>query len=145
MPDLYHGARPKQLDIRVRREQSRKINPSSQSDLPILANFFLKAKGPNGTLSVASRQSCYNGALGARGMLSLQSYGQPEPKYDNKAYTISSIYHGGTLKMYTSHPIPPRTPEGKPGFVTTQIKTWGLTSNADTFRQGTSAFRNARD
>ncbi|KJK88389.1 hypothetical protein H633G_07729 [Metarhizium anisopliae BRIP 53284] len=107
-PDLYHGARPEQLDIRVRREQSRKINPSSQSDLPILANFFLEAKGPDGTLSVASRQSCYNGALGARGMLSLQSYGQPEPEYDNKAYTISSIYHGGTLKMYTSHPIPPR-------------------------------------
>lgn len=144
-PDLYHGARPEQLDIRVRREQSRKINPSSQSDLPILANFFLEAKGPDGTLSVASRQSCYNGALGARGMLSLQSYGQPEPEYDNKAYTISSIYHGGMLKMYTSHPIPPRTPEGKPGFVTTQIKTWGLTGDADTFRQGASAFRNARD
>ncbi|KJK85104.1 hypothetical protein H633G_11068 [Metarhizium anisopliae BRIP 53284] len=78
-------------------------------------------------------------------MLSLQSYGQPEPEYDNKAYTISSIYHAGTLMMYTSHPIPPRTPEGKPGFVTTQIKTWGLNGDADTFRHGASAFRNARD
>lgn len=47
--------------------------------------------------------------------------------------------------MYTSHPIPPRTPEGKLCFVTTQIKTWGLTGDADTFRQGASAFRNARD
>lgn len=42
-PALYRGARPEQLDIRIRREQSRKINPSSQSDLPILANFFLEA------------------------------------------------------------------------------------------------------
>ncbi|OAA48631.1 hypothetical protein NOR_01881 [Metarhizium rileyi] len=144
-PDVYYGARPEQLNIKVRREQSRKIMPSSQSDLPILPNFFLAAQAPNGSLAVASRQSCYNGALGARAMHSLQSYGQQEPEYDNKAYTISSIYHGGTLKMFTSHPIPPRTPGGKPGFVTTQIKTWGLTSDADTFRQGASAFRNARD
>ena len=27
----------------------------------------------------------------------------------------------------------------------TQINTWGLTGNADTFRQGTTAFRNGRD
>ncbi|TWU73478.1 hypothetical protein ED733_000418 [Metarhizium rileyi] len=144
-PDLYYGARPEQLNAKVRKEQSHKIIPSSQSDLPILANFFLEAKGPDGSLSVASRQACYNGALGARGMHSLQSYSQQELEYDNKAYTISSIYHGGQLKMYTSHPISPRTPEGKPGFVMTQIKTWGLTGDADTFRQGASAFRNARD
>ncbi|GAB0145810.1 hypothetical protein EsHS_00006230 [Epichloe bromicola] len=144
-PDLYYGARPEQLNSKVRKEQNRKIIPSSQSDLPILANFFLEAKGPDGSLSVASRQACYNGALGARGMHSLQSYGQPELEYDNKAYTISSIYHGGQLKMFASHPIPPRTAEEKPGFVMTQIKTWGLTGDADTFRQGASAFRNARD
>ncbi|KAK2601580.1 hypothetical protein QQS21_004898 [Conoideocrella luteorostrata] len=98
-PDLYYGARPEQLNI--------------------------NANSPDGTLTVASRQLCYNGALGARYMHSLQSYGQPEPEYDNNAYTISSMYHGGTLKMYTSHPIPPRAPGGRPDFVTTQIKTWG--------------------
>lgn len=33
-----------------------------------------------------------------------QSYGQEEPVYDNNAYAIKSIYHGGQSKMYTSHP-----------------------------------------
>lgn len=47
--------------------------------------------------------------------------------------------------MYASHPIPPCTPEGEPGYVTTQIKTRWLTGDADTFRQGAAAFRNARD
>lgn len=144
-PDIYHGARPEQLNAQVRKEQSHKIVPSSQADLPILPNFFLEAKGPDGTMSVATRQSCYNGALGARGMQSLRLYGELKPEYDNNAYTISSFYYGGTLKMFTSHPIPPRTPDGKPGFATTQIRTWGLTSDANTFRRGVSAFRNARD
>lgn len=65
-------------------------------------------------------------------MHSLQLYSQPDLEYDNKAYTISSIYHGGHLKMYTSHPIPPRTPEGKPGFIITRMKTWGLTGDTNT-------------
>ncbi|KND86604.1 hypothetical protein TOPH_08723, partial [Tolypocladium ophioglossoides CBS 100239] len=85
------------------------------------------ARGPDGSLSVASRQACYDGALGARGIHSLQSYKQSGPQYDNKAYTLTSIYHGGTLKMYTSHPIPPPAPGERPGFAMTQIKTWGLT------------------
>lgn len=144
-PDLYYGSRPEQLDVRVRREQSRMIIPSSQGDLPILPNFTLETKGPDGTLSVAARQPCYNGALGARGMQSLQSYGRPGLEYDNKAYTISTIYQGGQLKMFACHPIPPRSPGEEPGFLTPQIETWGLTGNADKFRQGASAFRNARD
>ncbi|KID94250.1 hypothetical protein MAJ_09784, partial [Metarhizium majus ARSEF 297] len=144
-PDLYYDSRPEELDIRVRREQSCMLVPSSQSDLPILPNFTLEAKGPDGTLSVATRQSCYNGALGARGMQSLQSYGHSALEYDNKAYTISTIYQGGQLKMFTCHPIPPRSPGERCGFVTTQIDTWGLTGNANKFREGVTAFRNARD
>ncbi|KAG8407370.1 hypothetical protein J3458_020849 [Metarhizium acridum] len=144
-PDLYYGARPEQLDRRIRRELSGQIVPSTQSDLPIAPNFFLEAKGPDGTLSVACRQSYYDGALGARGIHSLQSHGIPDPQYDNKAYTISSVYHGGQLKMYSSHPIPPCSPEDKPGCVTTHIKSWALTGDADSFRQGATAYRNARD
>lgn len=52
--DLYYGARPEQLDRRVRDELSGHIIPSTQDDLPIAPNFFLAAKGPNGT---AARQS----------------------------------------------------------------------------------------
>jgi hypothetical protein len=48
--------------------------------------------------------------------------------FDNNAYTVTSIYHGGQLKMYTSHPAQPTSP-----------------GNIETFRQGATYYRNARD
>ncbi|EAS27460.3 uncharacterized protein CIMG_10065 [Coccidioides immitis RS] len=75
-PDHFYGARPEQLDRQIRKELSDQIIPSIQNDLPMAPNFFLEAKGPDGSLAVATRQACYDGALGARGMHSLQSYRQ---------------------------------------------------------------------
>ncbi|KAM4065492.1 hypothetical protein HRG_004203 [Hirsutella rhossiliensis] len=144
-PDRYYGARPEQLHRTIRRELNGKIIPSTPHDLPIAPNFYLEVKGPRGILSVATRQACYDGALGARGIHALQSYGQSEQRFDNKAYTITSIYYGGMLKMYTTHPIPPSTPSRQPGFIMTKINTWCLTNNADTFRQGAAAYLNGRD
>ncbi|KAF2872951.1 hypothetical protein BDV95DRAFT_627773 [Massariosphaeria phaeospora] len=130
-PDIYYGARPEQLSREVRDELSGRIVPSTQHDLPMAPNFFL---------------ACYDGALGARGMHSLRSYRQDEPVYDNNAYAMTSIYHGGTLKMYTSHVAPPRSSSGSnPEYHMSQINTWGMTGNANTFRQGARAYRNLRD
>ncbi|XTI91413.1 hypothetical protein V2W45_1471190 [Cenococcum geophilum] len=64
------------------------ITPLTQYDLPIALNFFLAAKGPDGLLAL---------------------YGKDEPVSDNNAYTITSIYYGGTLKIYTSYLIQPTT------------------------------------
>ncbi|KAI0388256.1 hypothetical protein F5Y17DRAFT_249026 [Xylariaceae sp. FL0594] len=144
-PDRYYGARPEQLDQQVRRELNGYIVPSTQHDLPIVPNFFLAVKGPDGSLAVAERQACYDGALGARGIRSLRTYGDMEPGPDNKAYTITSTYHGGQLKMYTSHPFPPASPGASGGYVTTQVNSWSMTGNASNFRQGATAYRNARD
>ena len=144
-PDLYYGARPEQLDRRVRDELSSHIIPSTQDDLPIAPNFFLAAKGPNGTAAVARRQACYDGALGARGMYSLQSYGEEEPVYNNNAYTITSIYSDGQLKLYTSHPTEPTSPGGRPEYCMNQLRSFAMTNTAETFRQGATAYRNARD
>lgn len=144
-PDLYYGARPEQLDRKVREKLSGHIIPSRQDNLPIVPNFFLAAKGPDGSLAVAGRQACYDGAFGARGMHSLRSYGQGEPAYDNTAYTITSIYYGGILKMYTSHLAQPAEPNGRPSYYMTQLRSFAMTDTAEAFRQGASAFRNARD
>lgn len=144
-PDLYYGARPEQLSRRVRDELSGHIIPSTQDDLPIVPNFFLVAKGPNGTAAVAKKQACYDGALGARGIHSLQSYGEGQSVYDNKAYTITSIYSDGVLKMYTTHPIHPTSPGGRPTYCMNQLGAYAMTHNQETFRQGATAYRNARD
>ena len=144
-PDLYYGARPEQLKRRVRDELSGYIIPSKQDHFPMAPNFFLEAKGPDGSLAVAGKQACYDGALGARGMHSLQSYRQDEAVYNNNAYTISSIYHGGTLKMYTSHPSQPNSPGRPPEYYMNQIKGYSVTGDPETFRKGAAAYRNARD
>ena len=142
-PDRYYGARPEQLDRQVRKELNHRIVPSTQQDLPVAPNFFLAVKGPNGTAAVAGNQATYDGALGARAMHSLHSYAQGEPIYNN-AYTISSVYNDGQLKMYTSHPAQPG-PGGGPEYFTTQLNSWSITGNSRTFREGAAAYRNARD
>ncbi|KAK5015217.1 hypothetical protein LTR60_002980, partial [Cryomyces antarcticus] len=148
MPDFYDGALPQQLDRRVRNELSQYIVPSKNFSTPALPNFFAEAKGPDGSAAVAKRQACYDGAIGARGMLHARSYASGDDmEYDGNAYTITSTYHNstGTLMMYTTHPTQPVESDGKPGYHMTQLNTWGMTGNLETFRQGASAFRNARD
>jgi hypothetical protein len=110
-----------------------------------MPNFFLEAKGPDGSLAVAGRQACYDGALGARGIHSLQSFGTSKPVYDNNAYTIESIYHGGTLEMYTTHPTESQNPNRRSEYHMNPLRGWLLTDSADSFRQGAGAYRNARD
>jgi len=144
-PDVYYGASPEQLSRKVRDELSGDIVPSTQHDLPMVPNFFLAAKGPDGSLAVAGRQACYDGALGARGIHVLRSYRQEEPTYDNNAHAITSTYHGGTLKMYTSHVAPPPSAGGRPEYHMHQLKGWSLTGDLEAFRQGAGAYRNARD
>lgn len=142
-PDRYYGARPEQLNLRVREELEGHIVPSTQHDLPIVPSFFLEVKGPDGSLAVAERQACYDGALGARGIYKLQSYGLDEPIFDNQAHTIDATYHGGTLKLYTTHLV--RSLDDQSEYIMTQIKTWGMTSDRETFCKGAAAYRNLRD
>jgi hypothetical protein len=72
-PDRYYGAGPERLDRRVCVELEGHIVPSTQHDLLVVPNFFLAAKGPDGSAAVAARQVAYDGALGARGMQSVRS------------------------------------------------------------------------
>ncbi|KAI1974678.1 hypothetical protein LOZ53_003380 [Ophidiomyces ophidiicola] len=144
-PDHFFGARPEQLKPEIRDELNEFIIPSTQSSLPMAPNFFLEAKGPDGSPAVATRQACYDGVLGARGIHKLQSYKRDEPVYDNNAYTIISTYQAGQLKLYTTHPTAPRESDGRPEYIMTQLNAWSMVGSADGFRQGASAYRNARD
>ena len=144
-PGWYDGARPERLDLRVRNELSSYIVPSVNKKAPIVPNFFTEWKCPEGSPAVAGRQTCYDGALGARGMQHLQSYGEPAPAFDNNAYTISSTFDGKLLFMYTIHPTAPTGPGGQPEYHMNELKGWVMTNNSEDFRQGATAYRNARD
>jgi len=144
-PDLYWGARPEQIDRRVRQDLNHHIVPSTKDTYPAAPNFFLEVKGPDGSAAKKTMQACYAGAIGTRGIHALQGYGQPEPTYDNKAYTFSSTYHDGTLKMYSHHPTEPSRPGESPQYHMAKLGGWELTGSRQTFRDGVGAFRNARD
>ncbi|RJE19523.1 hypothetical protein PHISCL_08147 [Aspergillus sclerotialis] len=144
-PDHFYGARPEPLDLEIRKKLSNQIIPSTQSDLPMAPNFFLEAKGPDGTQAVAERQAVYNGALGARAIHALQSYQQESPVFDNNAYMVTSIYIYGQLRLYTAHISKPRGTGCRPEYIITQLNSWSMTGNIESFRQGASAYRNALD
>ncbi|KAK4158281.1 glyoxylate reductase [Chaetomidium leptoderma] len=144
-PDIYYGANPQELLRSVRNELGHHIIPSSMHDKPMAPNYFVEVKGPDGSVAVATRQARYDGAVGSRAMHSLQNYGREQPQYDGQAYTFSSTYHDGTLKMYAHHPTAPTSAGGAPEYHMTQMKAYAMTNDRGTFVQGATAFRNSRD
>ena len=143
-PDYYYGAPPEQLNQEVRNKLSNYIIPSASTDLPIAPNYFLEAKGPNGTFTVSARQACFDGAHGTRAMQALQSYGQGEPVYDNNAYTLTGIYHAGQLRMYSHYATQPNGAGTQVKYYMHQQEAYAMTSK-DSFVQGLAALRNAED
>ncbi|KAK7959742.1 uncharacterized protein PG986_004596 [Apiospora aurea] len=144
-PDRYYGARPEQLDRRIRADLDGFIVPSTQHDWKIMPNNILAVKGPDGSAAVAARQANYDGALGARGIQGVLSYGGSESQNDGNSRVITSTYHSGTLKMFTSHVKHPTHPGGRPEYVMTHLDSWALTGNMGSCRQGLTAYRNGLD
>ena len=143
-PDYLEGARQSAQNEGVRQELGPTIMPFAAYEALFLPNFFTEAKGLRGTLDVAQRQACYDGALGTRCMHVLQNLGSERKIYDGNAYTITSTYVGGTLKLFLHHITPPEIPGHKPNYHMTPLKGW-LLEDYETFREGVSWFQNARD
>ncbi|KAI0474249.1 hypothetical protein F4859DRAFT_514789 [Xylaria cf. heliscus] len=145
-PDRYYGSHPLQLKREIRKELSNYIEPCRNDSLPLAPNCFLHAKGPDGKYSVGELQACYDGALGARGIRCLQTYSKVDSEADGNAYTISILYNNRFLSIYTIHPLPPAEEiRTRCEYVATQIGSYALTHNAESFRSGVCAYRNAMD
>lgn len=144
-PDSYHGARPEQLERRVRDELGHLVTPSTQHDLPIVPNHFTAVKGPDDTVAVARRQATYNAYFGARAIHALQNYGQAELRFDGSAYTFSSIYHNGVLTLDTSHPTQPANPGGRPGYHMNHVNSFAMDANEKAWILGATWYRNSMD
>lgn len=145
-PDFYDGARPEELNKQIREELGPYIVPSTNTAAPCLPNFFTEGKGPNGGTPTCKNQALYDGALGARGVHELRSFVDPETAHDNNAYTIASTYHpSGLLTMYTSHTVKSTNQERQIEYRMTQLNSFAMTGNPDTFRQGATFLRNGRD
>ena len=143
-PDYLEGARQSAQNEEVRHRLGPIIMPFAAYEALFLPNFFTEAKGLRGTLDVAQRQACYDGALGTRGMHVLQNVGSEETMFDENAYTITSTYLGGLLKLFLHHITPPKSSKSMPEYHMTPLKVWTL-EDYDSFREGVSWYQNARD
>lgn len=144
-PDYYYGTPPELLNLDIRAELSNDIVPSTTATLPIVPNYFIEAKGPDGSSAVVTRQACFDGAHGARAMHSLRLYGKDEPVYDNNAYTLSGIYHAGQLKMFSHYTAQPNGVGTRPEYYMHQLDAWAMTGNKRSYVQGLTALKNAED
>lgn len=59
----------------------------------------------------AAYEDAYYDTL-ADAMHSLQNYGAHEPQYNGNAYSYSSTYHDGQIKLHGTHPTLPQAPGG---------------------------------
>ncbi|KAF4513220.1 hypothetical protein G6O67_000518 [Ophiocordyceps sinensis] len=146
-PDFFDGALLRDIAEEIRNDPALRstVIPTRHPTIPVAPNLFLEVKRPEGHHSVAQRQSCFDGTYGARSMHALQTYGDTEPAYDGNAYTYSSTYCEGSLKLYAHHITAPTTSLGRPEYHMSYIDGWQMTGNMDTFRRGAAAFRNIRD
>ncbi|KPM39108.1 hypothetical protein AK830_g7461 [Neonectria ditissima] len=138
--DLYYGAYPEDLNRSTRNELASYIIPSTMQDKIMAPNLFIEVKGPDGNAAVAAWQARYDGAIGSRGIHSLQNYGAEEPQYDDQAYICSSTYHNGSPR-YT--PTTPQRQE-RTEYHMTQLRTFAMTDTREAFIEGATVFRNAR-
>lgn len=150
-PDLYHGARPNQLKHSIRKDLSNMLIPTRQTGRPIAPNFFVEAKGHDGSSAVLKRQACYDAALGARAMHALQQYEHERSSnkpnyYNNNICTIAATFMDGMLGLYVTRPTR-STDNHNPdtNYVMTQIGQWALHGDPNTYQRGITAYRNARD
>ncbi|WPG97685.1 Hypothetical protein R9X50_00046500 [Acrodontium crateriforme] len=144
-PDTYYGARPEQIDRRVRRDLDQHVTPSKTTNLPAAPSYFLEGKSASGRSDVAQRKAMYARAVSARTMLQLHNYGSPALVYDGNAYTMSATYIDGLLKMYTTYPSQPAVSNDRPKYLMHQVSAFAMTHSTDSFRSGATAYRNARD
>lgn len=151
-PDFFDGALAGDIHPKIRNADedgnlNKLIIPTKHASAPVAPNFFLETKAAKGGADVALRQALYDGSIGARAMHALQNYGAEEPACDGNAYTYSSTYHAGTatLQLYAHHPAAPTAPGSGPEYHMTLVKAFAMTSDRDTFVQGATAFRNARN
>ena len=105
----------------------------------------IECKGPDGSLAVATRQACYDGTYGTRTMHRLESFGQSEPVYDNKARALSAIYHGGQLKIFSHSVTQPNGPGTQPEYYMHPQRAFAMTDSKDSYVEGLTAIRNASD
>lgn len=147
--DFYSGAPPTSLRRGIRDQLRNYILPSTSAKVPIVPNFFIETKGPDGSGRVVKNQALHAGAIGARAVQQLRELAYPNQPLDGNAYIISCTFSGGLgtaeLTLYTVHPVASSDPTRAYDYCTTRLKDFNMVTDAETFKNGAIALQNAQD
>ena len=144
MVDVCFGARSEQLNYPILEALRPYIMPSRRYPSLIAPNCFLEVKRKHSDM--ATIQAYSSGLAGARGLLSLQLYSQPEPLIDENAYTLTMTFCEGTLQIHAIWPI--NSPLGSPDEIRFEFRRalvgeWAMSASLETYQQGRAALWNA--
>ncbi|KAL7916617.1 hypothetical protein GGI35DRAFT_485737 [Trichoderma velutinum] len=147
-PDYFDGAPLTALNREIRDALGGIIIPSKHISAPVAPNFFLEVRRPSGNAVTTKTEACYYGACGARSMHAIQSYVFHDAQgYDGNAYSFSSTYINGLLKIY-AHFIVEQGQDtidrALSAYHMVELKAFNMTSTYEDFIGGCTAFRNAR-
>ncbi|KAI1151356.1 hypothetical protein F4825DRAFT_423180 [Nemania diffusa] len=145
-PDFFDGAHPNTVFTEMRKELSELVAPTKQSNVPVVPNCYLEAKGHGERANVARLQARTVSAYGTCAMHALQNYGKDEPVYDGNAYTMRSTFDAasGVLSLYAHHVTAPTDEGGQPAYHMTRLREFAMMGDSTTFIEGVTAFRNSR-
>ena len=139
-PDFFDGLRASDVQVDIRTSLGHFIVPSKMPGIPVLPNFFLEAKGSDGSPAVVKRQILHDGTLGARAMHTLLAWSRPEESFDDIARTISATFQDGFLQLYTTH----CSFQDRKMYYTNLLDIYPLKKSLESFQEGITAIRNAR-
>lgn len=144
--DLYDGSDPSDLGLAIREELSNFIVLSTDTTRPILANFFTEFKGPSRDLNVLERQALRDAGEGGRAMVTIRTHLDPQTAYDSNAYTTIFTYApNGLLNLYTVHAVKVKGNVYPCELRIIRHRSFAMLDSPDTFREGATWFRNARE
>ncbi|KAJ4393085.1 hypothetical protein N0V93_002292 [Gnomoniopsis smithogilvyi] len=158
-PDLAYATRLTKLRRPIRDELGAMIVPTTSREF-VCPNFMVAVKGPRGTQAVNDVQAVHVGALAARGMHALWTYGNSTEAVDAErdtskiARTITCTWLAGTFTMYATYRQDPQgaddesecstsTSSALPKYCTSLIGAWVFnTVDDEELKKGFAAYLN---
>ncbi|KAJ4420639.1 hypothetical protein N0V82_004204 [Gnomoniopsis sp. IMI 355080] len=158
-PDLAYATNANTLKDSIVNKLGAMILPTTSKDF-VCPNFMIAAKGPSGTQGVNDLQAVHVGALAARGMHALWSYGNSNETVDAEldtrkiARTITCTWLAGTFTMYATyrqdHQVAEDASEGSistssafPTYLTSLVGAWSFNTVEDEeLKKGFAAYLN---
>lgn len=163
-PDLAYGAEAINLDSVVRDRLGESILPTALGNT-VCPKFMVAVKGSRGDDFVMNMQAVHDGAVAARGMHALWSFGEDDKTAGADASGVSHVGVGrcltctwkmGTLKMYVTYrrdndgvqnrpPKVSKSHSDSPTYITCLVGIWNMMEREEDLESGVAAYRNGME